>query len=100
MLILHISIALASLIFATITFFAPSLKKITISYGLIIATVGTGTALLIINPKNLLHTCLSGLFYVTVVSLVTIATHVRARRLAMAQVSSSRRSRAYRINRQ
>lgn len=92
MLILHISIALLSLIVATVTFFMPSIKKIIVSYGFIIATVGTGTALLIINPSNLLHTCISGVFYVTVVSIVTIATHVRVQRLATshAEVTISR----------
>lgn len=81
-LLLHIFIAISSIGVATLTYFKPSIKKIGVSYGFIVATVASGTALLIMNPSNLLHTCLSGLFYITVVSIVTIATHVRARSLA------------------
>jgi hypothetical protein len=81
-LVLHILIALASLGFATFTYFKPSTKHFGMSYGLIVATVASGTALLLTNPGSILHTCLSGMFYITVVSIVTIATHVRARKLA------------------
>lgn len=81
-LIIHIAIALSSLIVASIVFFKPSIKRIGISYGFILGTVASGAALLIANPSNLLHTCLSGLFYLTIVTLITIATHVRVRKLA------------------
>jgi hypothetical protein len=82
LLLIHIVIALLSILLATLTYFIPSTRRIAVSYGFIVATVASGTALLIINPANLLHTCLSGLFYITVVSLVTIGTHYRIRRLA------------------
>ncbi len=85
-LLLHILIAVTSIGVASFTFFKPSIKRLGTSYGLIVATVASGTALLIMNPSNLLHTCLSGLFYVTVVSIVTIATHVRARKLIQESV--------------
>lgn len=81
-LLTHIIIALSSLVVASIVFFKPSIRKIGVSYGFIIGTVASGTALLITNPSNILHTCLSGLFYLTIVTLVTIATHVRMRKLA------------------
>lgn len=81
-LLIHIVIALTSLLVATFTYFKPTTARIGTSYGFIVATVASGTVLLMMNPKNLLHTCLSGLFYVTIVSLVTIATHYRVRKLA------------------
>lgn len=81
-LLAHILIALASIGIATFTYFKPTTARLAASYSFIVATVASGTALLIINPSTLLHTCLSGLFYVTVVSIVTIATHVRVRRKA------------------
>jgi len=80
-LLLHILIAISSIGIATFTYFKPTVKRLGMSYGFIVATVASGTALLVMNPSNLLHTCLSGLFYITVVSIVTIATHVRARNL-------------------
>ncbi len=81
-LLIHIIIAISSLGVATLTYFKPSTQRIGLSYGFIVATVASGTALLVMNPSNLLHTCLSGLFYLTVVSIVTIATHYRVRKLA------------------
>lgn len=81
-LLIHIIIALSSLGIATLTYFKPTTARIGTSYGFIVATVASGTALLIVNPSNLLHTCLSGLFYVTVVSIVTIATHYRVKKRA------------------
>jgi len=81
-LLAHILIALASIGIATFTYFKPTMARLGASYSFILATVASGTALLIINPSTLLHTCLSGLFYVSVVSIVTVATHVRVRKLA------------------
>jgi len=81
-LLTHIIIAVSSLIVASIVFFKPSIKRVGTSYGFIIATVASGTLLLVLNPSNILHTCLSGLGYLTVVTIITIATHVRARKLA------------------
>lgn len=86
MLLIHIIIALSSIVVSSIVFFFPSIKRLAISYGFVVATVATGTALLIANPSNILHTCLSGLFYITVVSLVTIATHLRMRKLAHQEI--------------
>lgn len=86
-LLLHIMIAISSIGIATVTYFRPTIKRLGVSYGFIVATVASGTALLIMNPGNIVHTCLSGLFYVTVVSIVTIATHVRARRMGTLPVA-------------
>lgn len=90
LLVIHIVIALLSLVVASAVFFVPTIKRIAVSYGLIVATVGSGTALLIANPANLLHVCLSGLFYVTIVSIVTIATHVRIKKGAPIEAPISR----------
>lgn len=81
-ILIHVVIAILSIGIASLVFFVPSIKKLAVSYGFIVATVATGTYLLILNPNNMLHTCLSGLFYLTLISVITIATHVRARKLA------------------
>jgi ABC-type dipeptide/oligopeptide/nickel transport system permease subunit len=78
----HVIIAVASIALSSVTFFKPGMQRLIASYGLIIATVASGTYLLMTTPGNILKSCLVGLFYLTVVSLVTIATHVRIRRLA------------------
>ncbi|MFZ1301487.1 MAG: hypothetical protein WAQ27_02820 [Candidatus Microsaccharimonas sp.] len=86
LLLSHIIIALSSLVVASIVFFKPSLKRFYASYGLIVATVASGTALLIVSPASILHTCLSGLLYVTAVSIITIASHVKLRRHAQQEL--------------
>jgi hypothetical protein len=80
--LIHVIIAVSSIAAASFVFFRPSIKRLYVSYGMIIATVASGTVLLIATPSSILHTCLSGLFYLTVVSIVTVATHVRIRKLA------------------
>jgi hypothetical protein len=80
--LIHVIIAVTSMALSSVTFFMPSMKKLFISYGLIIGTVASGTFLLVTTPSNILRSCLMGLFYITVVTIVTIATHSKIRRLA------------------
>ena len=84
-ILIHIIIALTSVVLATFTFVTPTTKKLLVSYGLILATVGTGTYLLISVPSHILQSCLSGLTYLTVVTIATIASHVRLRRRQLVQ---------------
>jgi hypothetical protein len=85
--LIHVLIALSSIGIATVTFFKPSIRRLFVSYGFIVATVASGTFLLLSSPSNILKSCLSGLFYLTVVTLVTIATHVKVRRLSSQFIS-------------
>lgn len=80
-ILIHVIIALSSLVIASLAFFAPSLRKLMVSYGFILATVASGTYLLILFPSHILQSCMMGLAYVTVVSLVTITAHARLRRV-------------------
>lgn len=82
LILIHVIIAITSIIIATVGFISPSLKKLVLSYGFILATVVSGTILLITVPSHILQSCLSGLSYLTIASIATIATHVRLRRLA------------------
>lgn len=81
-ILLHVIIALASIGIASFTFFKPTIKRLSVSYGFIVATVASGTFLIISMSSDILRSCLTGLFYLTVVSIVTIATHLRVRRTA------------------
>ena len=78
-ILIHVIIALTSIVIASLAFFRPTLKKLYVSYGFIIATVASGTYLLVTIPSHILQSCITGLFYLTIVSLATIATHVRLR---------------------
>jgi len=85
--LLHVLIALSSIGIASVTFFKPSTKRLIVSYGFIVATVASGSYLIISMSSDILRSCLTGLFYLTVVSVVTIATHVRVQRRAEVRVT-------------
>lgn len=78
-LLLHISIALASLGFTVILFATPSRNKLYAQYGLIAATIASGTWLVISTHAAILQSCMTGLIYV---SLVAAGTTAARRRLA------------------
>jgi hypothetical protein len=84
--LIHVIIAVTSMAFSSFTFLKPAIQRLFVSYGLIIGTVASGTFLLITTPSNILKSCLMGLFYLTVISIVTIATHVKIRRLASEEI--------------
>lgn len=85
-ILLHVIIAVASIVLSSFVFFKPTMKRLYGSYGFVVATVASGTLLLVTTPSNILQGCLSGLFYLTVVSLITIATHVRIRKFAQQEM--------------
>jgi len=84
--LIHVIIAIVSVAIASFTFFKPSIKRLVASYGFILATVASGTFLILTTSGSILRSCMTGLFYVTVVSVITIATHVRARKLAKEEI--------------
>ena len=83
-ILIHVIIAFTSIILASFAFFKPTMKKLFVSYGFILATVATGTYLLVTVPSHILQSCLSGLTYLTIVTIATIAAHVRLRRYELA----------------
>jgi hypothetical protein len=84
--LIHVIIAVTSMALSSFTFFKPSVQKLMVSYGLIVGTVASGTYLLVTTPSHILQSCMMGLFYLTVVSIVTIATHVKIRKLATEEI--------------
>ena len=74
-ILIHISIALFSIVFATYQLFSPSAGKFPVSYALIGATLVSGTYLTILNPSRLISTCLTGLVYVGIVTVATVYAH-------------------------
>lgn len=73
MLLTHITIALISIVCTTLTYVAPSKTKLRISYSLVALTLGTGTWLVISTGSPLLHSCITGLLYLSIVSAGIIA---------------------------
>lgn len=74
--LLHVLIAIASLIYATYLVIAPSRTKFRINTALIAATFASGTALVVVEQVALLRTCASGLCYLAAaVALSAWAKH-------------------------
>jgi hypothetical protein len=81
-LIVHIFIALSSVIYAGVMSFLPSKTKLTITYGLVGLTLLSGTYLVILTPSRMVSACFSGLFYI---ALVTVGILITRRRLAQVE---------------
>ena len=69
-LITHILIALASLIFTTYVYFSPSKTKMYVAYSLVGLTIASGTYLVFVKPVHMLQTCFEGLIYLALVSVL------------------------------
>lgn len=85
-ILIHVLIALSSVGLASLSYFKPTNKRLCASYGFIVATVASGAFLILTMSSNILKSCLTGLVYVTIVSFITIAAHVRAKQLAAEKI--------------
>jgi len=72
MLIVHILVALTSLIVAGFNAFTPTVEKLRLTYALVFATLGTGTYLIVTTPAHMLTTCMEGLVYIFVVTFAIV----------------------------
>lgn len=79
MIMLHIGIALASSIVSGIGVVRPTRDLLRASYILIAATAVSGGALLVIQPQQMAHVCMSGLGYLAATSAMAL---ISRRRLA------------------
>jgi ABC-type Fe3+-siderophore transport system permease subunit len=82
MIILHIAVALASIVLTSLAYFALSRRALTGAYITAGATLATGIALVVISPSTMLHVCMAGIAYLAVVSLGIVLARGRIRRLA------------------
>ena len=74
-ILIHIAIALSSLVYTTYVLFSPTAKKLQASYVLVGLTLATGTALVIRNPSHLMQSCTMGLLYVGIVTVGIVSAH-------------------------
>lgn len=79
-LIVHIVIALSSVIFGSYALGRPSQKKLNTNYGFIAATIATGTYLIATMHVNMLSTCATGLAYLSIVTVLSILAQHKLRR--------------------
>jgi len=76
-LIIHISIALASVAYTTYLLVAPAESRFRIAYVLIGLTILTGTYLVLALPAHLTEVCITGLTYIGLVSVGIVAARLR-----------------------
>lgn len=72
-LLLHIAIALSSIVLSTYVYFRPSRTALYSSYGLVGVTFISGFYMVMASPAHLMQACVSGLIYLGVVSLALLA---------------------------
>ncbi len=66
-ILIHILIALSSIVYTSYLFFFPSKSKLRISYALVALTLITGTYLVALNPSHFVSACRTGLLYLGVI---------------------------------
>lgn len=74
---LHIVVALASIVLATVTFFSPNKTRFIFTYGLIGTTLVSGIYLAWSDSTRMLHACLVGVMYLAIVVTITLLARVR-----------------------
>lgn len=72
-LLIHIAVAIFSILVAFYTLFNPTRNRLQVSYALTGLTLASGSYLVIAGQSNLLHACISGLAYLTVAYTAIIA---------------------------
>lgn len=77
MLIFHIVVAVASIVYATFNLLKPLKRNTKLTYGLIAATSVSGVALIIMNPAYTIQGCVSYVLYLVAVVTLTRATNLR-----------------------
>lgn len=77
-LLLHIIVALISIVQAGILYVKPVRANFTIQYGLIAGTLTTGTVLVVSMSSHMLQACVSGLVYLAIVTTALALSRRRA----------------------
>lgn len=76
-LVFHVVVALASIVFATATYMRPSSAKLHVTYGSIAATLATGTYLVVSSPAHMIQACITGVGYLVVVGAIALAARAK-----------------------
>lgn len=77
LLILHVFIAIASILQASAGLVRPSQTQYRLSVSLVVATLVTGTALVISTSSPLIGSCVTGLVYLSIVMALLVPTRYR-----------------------
>jgi hypothetical protein len=72
-ILIHVSIALASIVCATAAFFFPSKPKLWASYSLVATTLASGFYLVVASPGHMVQACTTGLIYIGAVGVAIVS---------------------------
>lgn len=81
MIMLHIVIACMSLACSLIGLATASRRIMATSHALVVATVASGSVLMLVEPVSILHLCVSGLMYTALAGTLGLLGHLRMQRL-------------------
>lgn len=77
LILIHVILAISSVLYTAVIFFNPSKPKLRNSYWLVAGTVATGTYLVVSMHSNLIQSCFTGLTYLAVVFAGIAATKTK-----------------------
>lgn len=80
LILLHVILALSALAVAIAASFSPADNKLKASYGLAFGTLSSGVLLIVVNHASVLRTCMTGIFFFAV---VTVLNETTRRKLAV-----------------
>lgn len=75
--LLHVLIAISSLVYTTYLLFAPARSKFKAAYTLVALTLLSGFGLIVITHSPILQTCISGLTFLAINSVGLAVAHYR-----------------------
>ncbi len=70
LIIIHVVLALTSLILSMANYFKPSAGELKSSYTLAGTTLLSGVLLIVVNHASVLHTCITGIIFFCIVSFL------------------------------
>jgi hypothetical protein len=70
LILIHVIFAFGALALAVFANFKPSSNKLTLSYRLALGTLASGVLLIPVNNANILRTCLTGILFFGIVSML------------------------------
>jgi hypothetical protein len=79
--LLHVIIALTSIVVSSSLFFKPSARFMKLSIGLIVGTLASGSYLIATAPSHMVEVCTVGLVYLAIVVAATLAARVKLARI-------------------
>lgn len=80
-IVLHILIALTSILAVSWAYIRPTSTNLRMTYGLTALTIASGTYLVVIMPAHMIQACTSGLLYLALMSLGIVFAHIKLVRL-------------------